>query len=146
VDAEHAAREVLSGEATSVPKAADGSVEVLRLIKVARDTAVKARTQAMITLKSVLVTSPDELRAELRGLSDFRLITACAELPGGPPSDPASASRYVLGALAARWRRAGSRSTRRSRSIRGTSSGSRARWHRGSRPRSRSASTPRRSS
>lgn len=103
VDAEHAAREVLSGKATSIPKAADGSVEVLRVVKVARDTAVKARTQAMITLKSVLVTSPDELRAELKGLSDFRLITACAELPDGPPSDPASASRYVLGALAARW-------------------------------------------
>lgn len=103
VDAEHAAREVLSGEATSVPKAADGSVEALRLIKVGRDTAVKARTQAMITLKSVLVTSSDELRAALRGLSDFRLITACTGLRAGPPSDPASASRYVLGSLARRW-------------------------------------------
>ena len=103
VDAEHAAREVLSGEATSTPKAADGSVEVLRVIKIARDTAVKARTQAMITLKSVLVTSPDQLRAELEGLSDFRLITACAELSGGSPSDPANASRYALGSLAARW-------------------------------------------
>ncbi len=103
VDAEHAAREVLSGAATAVPKAADGSVEVLRLIKVVRDTAVKSRTQAIITLKSVLVTASDELRANLEGLSDFRLITACAELPGGPPSAPESAAHYVLRSLALRW-------------------------------------------
>ena len=108
IDAEHAAREVLSGQATAVPKAADGSIEVLRLVKIARDGAVKARTQAMITLKSVLVTSPDALRAELGGLSDYRLITACAALvegpsEGAPPEGPASAACYVLGSLAKRW-------------------------------------------
>ncbi len=103
IDAEHAAREVLSGDATSVPKAANGSVEALRLIKVARDTAVKARSQAIIALKSALVTASDELRAALEGLSDFRLITACTELAGEPPSDPSSAARYVLCSLARRW-------------------------------------------
>ena len=102
-DAEHAAREVLSGRATSVPKATDGSVEALRLIKVARDTAVKSRSQAMIALKSTLVTAPDELRATLEGLSDFRLITACAELADTPPSAPSGAARYVLRSLAERW-------------------------------------------
>ena len=103
IDAEHAAREVLSGDATSIPKAADGSVEALRLIKVARDTAVKARSQAIIALKSALVTASDDLRAELEGLSDFRLITACAERTSGPLSDPSSAARYVLRSLAQRW-------------------------------------------
>ena len=58
LDAEHATREVLSGQATAVPKAADGSVEALRLIKVARDTAVKSRSQAMIALKSTLAGRP----------------------------------------------------------------------------------------
>ncbi|HET9986239.1 MAG TPA: IS110 family transposase [Longimicrobiales bacterium] len=103
VDAEHAARQVLSGEAAAVPKATDGSVEVLRLIKIARDTAVKSRTQAMIALKSALVTAPDELRSELEGLSDFRLITACAALSDELPAEPASAVRYVLRSLAIRW-------------------------------------------
>lgn len=103
IDAQHAAREVLSGAATAVPKAADGNVEVLRLIKIARDTAVKSRTQAIITLKSVIVTTSDELRADLERLSDFRLITACAELTGGSPSDPPSAAHYVLRSLARRW-------------------------------------------
>ena len=46
VDAENAARAVLGGIATSVPKRADGTVEMLRQLKVARDTAVKSRTQA----------------------------------------------------------------------------------------------------
>ena len=103
LDAEHAAREVLSGQATAAPKAADGSIEALRLIKVARDTAVKSRSQAMIALKSTLVTAPDELRAEPEGLSDFRLITACTELEDAPPCVPSSAACYVLRSLAERW-------------------------------------------
>jgi transposase len=103
VDAEHAARQVLSGESAAVPKTSDGSVEVLRLVKIARDTAVKSRTQAMIALKCALVTAPDELRTELEGLSDFRLITACAALPGEPPSEPLSAVCYGLRSLAQRW-------------------------------------------
>ena len=51
LDAETAARSVLSGIATAVPKTADGSSEMVRQIKVARDTAVKARSAAIITLK-----------------------------------------------------------------------------------------------
>ena len=42
IDAEHAAREVLAGKATATPKHADGIVEAIRLVKIARDTAVKA--------------------------------------------------------------------------------------------------------
>ena len=42
-DAEAAARAVLSGDATGEPKAADGCVEMLRALKVARRSAVKAR-------------------------------------------------------------------------------------------------------
>jgi transposase len=65
VDAEAAARAVLSGAATAVPKAADGSVEMIRQIKIARDTAVKSRTQAMVTLKALIVNAPDDLREVL---------------------------------------------------------------------------------
>lgn len=103
IDAEHAARQVLSGKATSIPKAADGSVEAIRLIKIARDTAVKARSQTIISLKAALVTTADDLRAELEPMTDFRLITACTKLTSGPPSDSAAAARYVLRSLAQRW-------------------------------------------
>jgi transposase len=104
VDAEHAARQVLSGQATASPKTSDGDIEVLRLVKIARDTAVKAHTAAMITLKATLVTASDELRAELEPLTDFKLITACAtfEQTSGL-TDPAAAMRHVLGSLARRW-------------------------------------------
>jgi hypothetical protein len=47
-----------------VPKSADGQVEAIRLIKIARDSAVKARSTTMITLKATLVTADAELRAE----------------------------------------------------------------------------------
>ena len=62
LDAELAARAVLSGEATATPKAADGSSEMIRQIKIARDTAVKARTQAIVTLKALVVNASPELR------------------------------------------------------------------------------------
>jgi hypothetical protein len=57
LDAEHAARQVLSGAQLAAPKTADGDVESLRLLKIARDTAVKARTAAMIALKATLMTA-----------------------------------------------------------------------------------------
>jgi len=50
IDAEAAARSVLAGQSTAIPKTADGAVEMMRQLKIARDTAVKARTTAMITL------------------------------------------------------------------------------------------------
>lgn len=105
IDAEHAAREVLAGNATNTPKTADGAIEAIRLIKIARDGAVKARSKAMITLKSTLVTGRDELRAELEPLTDHKLVLACAEFANtlDDPADPVAAMRYLLGSLARRW-------------------------------------------
>lgn len=62
IDAEHAARMVLAGVGLATPKLADGQIESLRLLKIARDTAVKAKTTAMIALKATLVTASAELR------------------------------------------------------------------------------------
>jgi transposase len=104
IDAEHAARTVLSGIGTSTPKLANGQVEAIRVIKIARDTAVKARTAAVISLKSILVTASDELRLELEPLTDYKLVLACASLgPGGTMSDPDVATRHSLSHLAKRW-------------------------------------------
>lgn len=104
IDARHAASEVLAGKASATPKTASGSIESIRLVKIARDTAVKAHTTAIITLKATLVTAADELRAELEPLTDFKLVTACAALASdGDLSDPGDAMHHVLGALARRW-------------------------------------------
>lgn len=104
IDAEHAARQVLAGIDMPVPKAADGQVEAIRLIKIARDSAVKARSSAMITLKATLVTASTDLRAALEPLSDHKLIEAAAALPADvAPADPATAMHHALGSLARRW-------------------------------------------
>jgi len=61
LDAEIAARALLAllaGTATAVPKTADGLAEMVRQLKIARDTAVKARAAAMIALKQLLVNAP----------------------------------------------------------------------------------------
>lgn len=47
LDAEQTARQVLSGQATAIPKSTDGAVEMIRIIKVARDTAVKALSSGL---------------------------------------------------------------------------------------------------
>ena len=58
IDAEVAARSVLAGQSTAIPKTADGAVEMMRQLKITRDTAVKARTMAMNTLKQIVVHAP----------------------------------------------------------------------------------------
>jgi transposase len=42
----------------------------LRQLKVVRDTAVKARTATIITLKQLVVNAPPALREELHPLGD----------------------------------------------------------------------------
>jgi transposase len=104
LDAEAAARSVLAGIATAVPKTADGSAEMVRQIKVARDTAVKAKTAAIITLKTLIVNAPGELREALEPLTDRKLIDRCARLlPGGVIADTTASTKHALRALATRW-------------------------------------------
>ena len=50
-DAEMAARAVLSGVADATPKSGEGEVEMIRMLKSAKDSAVKARTQAFNQMK-----------------------------------------------------------------------------------------------
>ena len=107
LDAERAARALLAGTATAVPKTADGCSEMVRQLKIARDTAVKARAAAMIALKQLLVNAPPELREVLEPLTDAPLLTRCAALavpPVGEVRTPAASVRHALRALARRCR------------------------------------------
>ena len=72
-DAEAAARAVLAGEASGVPKSADGRVEMIRALRAARRSAIKARTQAANQLQGLRLTAPEQLRRRLRGLSTKEL-------------------------------------------------------------------------
>jgi transposase len=77
IDAEAAARSVLTDYATAIPKTGDGPVELLRITRGARSSAVKARTAAMNQLRAVLVTAPPTLRDQLSALSPAALIDRC---------------------------------------------------------------------
>jgi transposase len=103
VDAEAAARAVQAGEVTIVPKAADGQVEMLRSLRVARTTAMRARTQAVNALRSLLVTAPAELREQLRGRSVVRLVRVAATLDPGRLTSPTAAAMLALRTLARRY-------------------------------------------
>jgi transposase len=103
VDAEAAARAALAGEATTTPKAANGTVEMLRVLRVARRSAIKARGQAANQLHSLLVTAPDPLRHQLRGLPLARLVQVAAAVRPGPLTDPLAATKFTLRELARRY-------------------------------------------
>lgn len=124
IDAEHAARQLLSGHGLSTPKTADGAVETIR-VKIAYDGAVQARTTAMITLKATLATGSEALRAELEKLTDHKLVTACAALEGPTPLPPVRAEHqrsscrptptWQCSTFCPRWPSAGWHCTRRPR-------------------------------
>jgi transposase len=103
VDADAAARAVQAGEATGLPKTQDGVVEMLRGLRVTRQTAVKARTQAINAIKGLLVTAPAPLREQLDGLSIPKLVVAAAGLAPGALTTPAATSRLALRSLAERY-------------------------------------------
>jgi transposase len=103
IDAEAAARAVLSGRATGVPKSADGRVEMIRALRLTRRSAVKARTQAANQLVALVLTAPELLRARLRGLSMPRLVDAAARFRIGALEDPESAMKKALRSLARRY-------------------------------------------
>jgi len=103
IDAEAAARAVLAGEAIGEPKAGDGKVEMIRALRSARSSAVKAKTQAANQLQSLLVTAPEALRHRLRGLPTKELVATCARSrPGDAPEDVETATRFALRSVARR--------------------------------------------
>ncbi|MFJ3763024.1 transposase [Streptomyces sp. NPDC090080] len=97
VDAEAAARSVLSGRADVTPKTGEGPAADMRVLRLAKESAVKARTQAKNQLKAVLLGIDPELRESLSRLSNSALIAHCAELPSS-----GSASVFTFRLLARR--------------------------------------------
>lgn len=110
IDAEAAARAVLAGDRdrVSTPKHHTGATEALRALRVARRSAVDARKIVLQQMQALLVTAPEPLRGQVRGLRLPRLIARCAaEDPTGlaDPArigDPATATRLALHHLARR--------------------------------------------
>ena len=103
-DAEMAARAVLAGVADATPKSGKGEVEMIRMLKSAKDSAVKARTQAVNQMKALVVTAPAELRETLDGLTTSALVKRCRSFRPGRLNNPTAAAKYALRSLACRYR------------------------------------------
>jgi transposase len=104
LDAESAARAVLGGAARTTPKDRRGVVESIRMLRIARAGAVKARTAAINALRTTLVTAPESLRASLQSLPPAKLRKTCRALR--PDSirldDPLQGAKLALRSLARR--------------------------------------------
>lgn len=96
-DAERAARAAMSGSGLGTPKSQDGWVDGVRCMLAARSGAVKARTSAINTARSLLTTAPEGLRSRFRGMGGPRLME---ELPSVRAEGALGAA---LGALADLW-------------------------------------------
>jgi transposase len=73
-DAEAAARSVLAGTATAIPKTGDGPVEAIRALEIAYHSASKDRTRAINQFKALLVSAPAPLREHLQQHSFHRQL------------------------------------------------------------------------
>ena len=102
LDAARTARAALASETLALPRAGERR-EALRLLLIARRSAVDVRREALGQLRGVIVTAPDRLREQLRGLSTGRLLDRCRRLRCSESARRDElATRLVLRSLARR--------------------------------------------
>jgi transposase len=102
LDAARTARAALASETLALPRSGERR-EALRLLLVARRSAVDVRREALGQLRGVIVTAPDRLREDLRQLPTGRLLERCSRLRrSGSASADELATRLVLRSLARR--------------------------------------------
>jgi transposase len=104
-DAEMAARSVLAGVARDQPKSGVEEVEMIRMLKSTKDSAMKGRTQAINQMKALVVTAPVELREVLIGLTSSQLVARCSGWHSGKLDTPTTTAKYALRSLARRYTR-----------------------------------------
>ena len=105
IDAEMAARLFQAGKAKAVPKQTDGIVESIRLLRVARHSAVKSRSAALVQVRDLIITAPQQLRDQLCCRKTLRgKVTVCARLrPSGRElRSPSQAAKFALRSTAQR--------------------------------------------
>ena len=103
VDAEIAARAVIAGDDLGTPKRQDGSIEAWRVLRLARRSALKARTQAANQVHAVVQTAPSPLREQLRSLRLPEVVRRARRFRCAAPTTPLAAARFALRGLAERW-------------------------------------------
>jgi transposase len=104
IDAEAAARKVLAGECSAIPKDTTGIVEAIRQLHLARASAVQARAAALNQLDDIIVTAPIEVRQALTAKTSAAKATQCAKWRPDHTrlAEPVHAARTALRSIARR--------------------------------------------
>lgn len=97
-DAVSAARAVQSGEEHGAPKTANGNCESIRLLLIARRSAMKTRSQTANRIYAVIDTAPESLRARFHGQPVSDVVAAAARFTSidSPPPRPRHWSRSTV--------------------------------------------------
>jgi len=103
IDAENAARSVLSGLSTAIPKQHSGACEAMRIASVARRSAVKARTQAINQVRAILVSAPQDIREKFWRVKASECVKACIKSRKFGDSPLMTTLQSTLKCLAKRW-------------------------------------------
>ena len=101
LDAARTARAALASDTLALPRTGERR-EALRLLLVARRSAVDVRREALTQLRAVIVTAPERLRHELRDLPVGKLLDRCSRLRRSSAAADELATRLVLRSLARR--------------------------------------------
>jgi hypothetical protein len=80
LDAVRAARAAQSGRARGAPKGRDGAVEAIRALMVAKRSAAGERTRTINQARPLILTGPDDLRAQFTKHTTAALVAGIASL------------------------------------------------------------------
>jgi transposase len=86
---------VLSGDAVIEPKTRTGNVEAIRVLWTADRSARHARVKALNQMRALLLTGPEELREQFRGMTVWRMVRASARLRPGDPTTAVGATMFA---------------------------------------------------
>jgi transposase len=92
LDAVEAARAALSGRARGQAKSRDGSVEAIRVLVVAKRSARASRTKALVQMRQLTYSAPDQLQSRLKGLPLPQFVAAAQGLRPSRAADPVTAA------------------------------------------------------
>jgi transposase len=103
LDAVEAARAALSGRAKNSPKSKDGAVEAIRVLVVAKRSARQARVKALVQMRHVVISAPEQLSSRLKELSVTALVAEGVRMRPTRSADPVTAAtKASLSSLAHR--------------------------------------------
>jgi transposase len=103
LDAVEAARAALSGRARAIAKTADGHVEAIRALVVAKRSARDMRIKMLNQIRHLGFTAPDQLRDRFRGVPRSSLAERAAALRPRPDTDAVTyATKLALPVLGRR--------------------------------------------